>query len=194
MKSINKIITEEIRSYLNKKSAFGQYECLNRGNGCYSNIAKGFNGIHINVTEDKVLFKSDTLLTERIGYTPDADKKGGIIVFSTDVNAVKLDGNSVLNFIKQKVATIVNRLNAKKKIDKIAVSNALVGWTIGRYLEGRYTAKNRKQYGENSISVEIIGVDSDTLVKIAESLLSAFSQEAVLVKDYSSNGVYFIER
>ena len=90
--------------------------------------------------------------------------------------------------------TISNRFNATKKIDKIAAENDLVGWTIGHYFNGRYTSpKNGKQYGENSLSVEIIGVSFDQLVKIGMEICQSFRQESVLVKDFSSGRVLFVD-
>lgn len=136
-----------------------------------------------------------SILTEGIQFEPSPDKKGGIITFSTDVNAEKQSENKVINWLKQKMMTISNRLNATKKIDKIAADNELVGWTIGHYLDGRYTSpKNGKQYGENSLSLEIIGVNFETLMKIAMEICSSFTQESVLVKDYSSGRVLFVDR
>ena len=140
----------------------------------------------------KCLYSS---LNEGIQFEPSPDKKGGIIVFSTDVNAEKQSDNKIINWLKQKMITISNRLNATKKIDKIAADNKLVGWTIGHYLDGRYTSpKNGKQYGENSLSVEIIGVDFEQLMKISMELCAAFRQESVLLKDYSSGRVLFVDR
>ena len=79
---------------------------------------------------------------------------------------------------------IASRFTATKKIDKIASENELIGWTIGHFFNGRYTSpKNGKQYGENSLSIEIIGVDFDKLYKIA----------SVLLKDYSSGRVLFVD-
>lgn len=136
-----------------------------------------------------------SMLNEGIQFEPSADAKGGIIVFSTDVNAEKQSENKIINWLKQKMLTISNRLNATKKIDKIAADNDLVGWTIGHYLDGRYTSpKNGKQYGENSLSVEMIGVTFEQLVKIAMEICAAFKQESVLLKDFSSGRVLFVDR
>lgn len=143
-------------------------------------------------SEGKERLYAYSILGEGIDFEPSADQKGGIIVFSTDVNAEKQSENRVVNWIKQKMMTISNRLNATKKIDRIAAANELIGWTIGHYLDGRYTAKNGKQYGENSLSVEIIGVSFETLMKVAMELCSSFSQESVLVKDFSSGRVLFV--
>ena len=136
-----------------------------------------------------ILFSS---LNEGIDFEPGENEKGGIIVFSTDVNAEKQSDNKFVNWIKQKMKTLGNRLRATKKVDRIAAKNELVGWTVGHYLSGRYTAKNGKQYGENSISVEIIGIDIDTLIKVAMELCDEFSQESVLVKDFSSGRILFV--
>lgn len=138
-----------------------------------------------------VLYSSYNI-NEGIDFEPLPNERGGCIVFSTDVNVVQLSPNRVVNFLKQKLRTIVNRLKSTKKIDAIASNNNLVGWTIGHYLDGRYTDKNGKQYGENSLSVEIIGVNFDKLIKIAAELCESFSQESVLVKDYSSGRVLFV--
>lgn len=46
-------------------------------------------------------------------------------------------------------------------IDKVAHKNEPVGWTIGKYLNGRYRTKNGKTFSENSLSLEIIGVDKN---------------------------------
>lgn len=80
-------------------------------------------------------------------------------MFSTDVNAVELDGNKIKNWVKQKTATIKNCTQYKGMVDKVAHKNEPVGWTIGKYLNGRYRAKNGKTFSENSLSLEIIGVD-----------------------------------
>lgn len=136
-----------------------------------------------------------SFLNEGIDFEPSANEKGGIITFSTDVNAEKQSENKIVNWLKQKMMTIINRLNATKKIDKIASDNELVGWTIGHYLDGRYTSpKNGKQYGENSLSVEIVGVNFETLMKIAMEICASFSQESVLVKDFSSGRVLFVNK
>ncbi len=131
--------------------------------------------------------------SEGIMFEPSEKEKGGIIVFSQEVNAVRLSQNKLINFVKQKLETIKNRLSGKKKIDKIADDNELIGWTVGNYLDGRYKAKNGKMYGEKSLSVEIIGIDTDILIKIAEQLCDAFMQESVLVKDYSTGRIMFVD-
>lgn len=147
----------------------------------------------IKVDPNKVIAKGDSL-HEGIDFEVPENEKGGIIIFSEEVNAIKQSDNKLIDWIKKKVKTLANNINYKKKIDTIANAHDLVGWTVGRFLDGRYKAKNGKMYGEKSLSVEIVGVTSETLIQIAEELARAFEQEAVLVKDYSTNSVLFVNR
>lgn len=142
---------------------------------------------NIKINKDKIL------ISEGIQYEPKENEKGGIIIFSTEVNAEELSDNKLINWFKQKFSSFKNKLFKNRKIDNIANKHNLVGWTIGKFLNGRYTAKNGKTYSENSLSVEIIGVSSDELIKIAEELCIEFIQESVLVKDYSTGRVMFVE-
>lgn len=136
---------------------------------------------------------SGGLMLDGIQFEPSDSERGGIIIFSQEVNAIGLSKNKLVNWAKQKLATLSNRLSGKRKIDKIADDNELIGWTVGNYLNGRYKAKNGVFYGEKSLSLEIIGVSTDTLIKIAEQLCVVFKQESVLVKDYSTGRVLFVD-
>ena len=146
----------------------------------------------IKVTDENTIAKGG-IFEEAVEWQPKDRERGGVIIFSTDVNAKKLDDRVVINWLKQKTKTIENRLTYTSKIDKIANKNELIGWTVGKYLDGRYKAKNGKTYGENSLSVEIIGVDTNKLLKIADELCNLFVQETVLVKDYSTGNIFFVD-
>ena len=145
----------------------------------------------IKVDENKIIAKCESL-NEAVDWEVPEELLGGIIVLSTDVNAVELDTNRFINWIKQKYTTIKNRLLFNKKIDKIAQSHDLVGWTVGRFLNGRYTSKRGAVFSENSLSVEIVGVTVEQLIGVAEELCSNFNQETVLVKSYSNKHIYFV--
>ena len=60
------------------------------------------------------------------------------------------------------------------------------------YKEDYANQTNGKQYGENSLTLEIIGIDFEKLCQIAMELCETFHQESVLVKDFSSGRVLFI--
>ena len=128
--------------------------------------------------------KNVIAVSEGIKIEPEEEKSGGIILFSEEANAEVLNDNKLVNWFRQKFETLKN---------KIVDEHALAGWSIGRFLDGRYNIKNGKTYGEKSLSVEIIGVNSDELIRIAAVLCIEFLQESVLVKDYSNNRAAFVE-
>lgn len=185
---MDKKLEKKIRTLIKEVlgNTFGnKYECINSAKS-WSEGAKN-NFPKIRISEEK------TILSEGIQFEPEANEKGGVIIFSTDVNAVELSPNKVKNWIQQKVATYKNRLKATSMLDKIANKNQLVGWTIGHYFDGRYRAKNGQNYGENSLSLEIVGVDFNTLVKIAEEICIDFKQESVLLHDFSTGRILFVD-
>lgn len=145
----------------------------------------------IKIAEDLILEKGGNLF-EAVDWEVADDEKGGMIIFSRTVNAIDQSNNKLINWVKKNIETLKNKFNSNKKIDKVSKDNNLVGWTVGHFLDGRYTAKNGQSYGEDSLSVEIVGVDSDTLVKVATELCREFKQEAVLVKDYNTGKILFV--
>lgn len=143
----------------------------------------------IKVTKGSIIA---TNILSGIAYEVPDDEKGGIIVLSEEVNAVKLSENKFINWIRQKSRTMRNKFSGNRYIDGIAQKHELVGWTIGNFLKGRYTGKDGKVYSEKSMCVEIIGVSDDVLIQIAEEICKQFDQETVLVKEYSNNRVLFV--
>ena len=133
-------------------------------------------------------------LTEAIDYEFGKEEHGGIITFSTAVNAVELSPNKLVNWIKQKVKTLWNRLFKNRKIDKAAKGSGAAAWTVGHFLDGRYTSKKGKSFGEKSLSIEIVGITSQQLQNIAEDICRDFEQETVLVKDFITGKIYLCNR
>lgn len=119
-------------------------------------------------------------------------KRGCVIVFSTDVNAKDILGSKFKNYILQKFKTVKNRLTASRILDKIRWKHDIYYWTVGKYLKGVYTGKNSKTFNENSISLDMFGVDRKTLFATAEDICQTFEQEAVMVKDNAANQIYFV--
>lgn len=131
-------------------------------------------------------------MTEGIDWF--AEEKGGIIVFSTDVNAVTLNDGALVNWVLQKIKSIQNRVFVNKKLDKIAKKHeGVFGYTIGNFVKGKYKADNGQIYTEASKAIEIIGINSYTLIQFAEEICKEFKQESVLVKDNTTNKIYFVK-
>lgn len=156
------------------------------------NEAMKMNGFSIKNIGSKLsdyTFVGNTSITEDIDF--EFEKKGGVIVFSTDVNISELSDNEFFNKIKQTVTSLLNRIFTKKKVSKIMKKHDEVyGFTIGKFVKGRYKAKDGSIYDENSTSVEIIGIDSGVLLSVAEDIAEEFQQETVLVKDYQKSSIY----
>jgi len=154
------------------------------------------NGFSINRKNDNtaetIYFDDKNELTEDISY--EFKDKGGIIVFSINVNAIKLSKNNLISIIKNKIETLKNRFLKDKKIDRvISKYEEIYGITVGNFVNGRYKAENGSLYDEKSLSIEIIGIRTDVLNKVAEDLAKEFKQETVLVKNYQTNGIYLVK-
>lgn len=125
-----------------------------------------------------------------------SEYRGGIIVFSTDVNAIELDRNKLLNKIKQIIITYKNRLNRGSIIHNIVnkfndKGGEYIGaYSVGNFFKGKYVGDNGEMYNEKSLAVEINGLSSDSLLSVAEMIAQEFMQETVLVKDLNKNKIY----
>lgn len=121
------------------------------------------------------------------------DGYGGAIVFSTDVNSIELSKWGFKNWLVQKWKTFTNRLQSMKRLDKLRKKNDIYAWTVGKGFRGVYTGKNGKTFDENSIVLDIIGQKFSKVVKVAKEICQEFDQECVMVKDYETNQIYFID-
>jgi len=156
------------------------------------------NGFSINRTNDasaKTTFidlAGDNELTEEISY--EFADKGGIIVFSVNINAVQLSNNKVVRYIKNSLETLKNKLFKDRKINKVLSNyDEVYGVTIGNFVKGRYKSENGNLFDESSLSIEIIGITQEVLNRVAKELAKMFQQETVLVKDYTSNRIYLVK-
>jgi hypothetical protein len=189
----------DIRKFIDKVKNFGSvnetYEVVGANNLMEAIKLNGFSVSRNNDPNAKTIYFQSNVeneLTEEIDF--EFEDKGGIIVFSVEVNAVELSNNKLVKFIRQKIETAKNILFKSSKINKIIYNNPEIqGVTIGNFVKGRYVAKNGSLYDETSLSVEIIGITTDVLNKVAEELAKEFKQETVLVKNYNDNKIYLVK-
>jgi len=149
------------------------------------------------LSENRKFYNSlGKLLTEAISHT--FEDKGGIVVFSTDVNAV-IDTSTFFKkakgYFSGKFQTFKNRIMRYSKIDTtLKKFEDIVAYSVGNFFKGRYfDRENNKTFDEKSLSVEIIGIPSTLLVDIAESIAREFNQKEVLVKDYDNNKIFLVD-
>lgn len=102
-----------------------------------------------------------------------SDYRGGVIVFSTDVKDTMLHD-------------IMNYFNAKG-------GECIGAYSVGNFFIGKYVGDNGEMYNEKSLSVEINGLSSKSLLNVAEMIAREFKQETVLVKDLSKNKIYLAD-
>lgn len=127
-----------------------------------------------------------------------ADYRGGIIVFSVDVNAKKFSDNAFINKLKQFLATIQQRLTKDKKIGSLInkfnkTSEEYIGaFSLGNFFHGKYVSDDGKVFDEKSMAMEINGLSTKSLIKVAEAICNEFSQETVLVKDLNANKIFLV--
>jgi hypothetical protein len=187
----------DIRNFINKVRNFNQTKYEEIGANSLMEGIK-LNGFSINRNNDPgattIYLSSDNEneITEDIDF--EFDDKGGMIVFSLNVNAVELSKNKIVRSIKNKIETAKNMLFKTSKVNKVIKQNPeIYGVTIGNFVKGRYKAKDGSLYDETSMSIEIIGITSDVLNKVAEELAKEFKQETVLVKNYETGKIYMVK-
>ena len=166
-----------------------------RSNLSMYGMLRDFGNRHFSIRFDEshVLFTIGNRF-ESVNRSFDSEsEKGGIIVFSTDVNAVKQSDNKIIDWVTKKWKTLRNRLLKGGMLDKVADRNDVSAMTVGKFLQGRYKSNNGSVFTENSVSVEVLGVDDKTLFQMAEDICKDFDQECVLVKSYKDGGIYFVD-
>lgn len=142
----------------------------NNGNA-YSSSKRIYQMISVN--ENNVMIRSDDHSSTDIASETNSDKKGGIIVFPSDADVI---------------GSIAKTVNEKSR------KNNKVSWIAGRFFNGRYTAKSGKLFEKNSIAAEIVGVGSDELIEFAARFCNDLATETVLVKDYTTQNIIFLNR
>lgn len=129
--------------------------------------------------------------------------RGGMIVFAVNVNAVKLSNNKIINSLKQFIETTKNSFNKDKIVhgaiidfnnDKTRNSGEYIGaYSLGNFFKGKYVGDNGEMFNDKSICLEINGLSSKSLLKLAEMIADRFKQETVLVKDLNKNKIYLAD-
>jgi hypothetical protein len=80
-------------------------------------------------------------------------------------------------------------------IDIKSVPKFFTQWgLVGRFFRGHYRSQSGLNFDETSHSVEVIGFTTVMLLMFATILANALHQEMVLVKDYSRNTIYLVDK
>ncbi len=167
----------------------------------FESVVKQLSGVPLNIdrANDKraktVYIRHDGSLVESVDTSFSQAERGGVIVFSTDVNSVKMSDNRLVNWVKQHLITLWNRYSVVKRVGELVKSfKEVYGITIGGFVRGRYfDRENNKVFDETSTSVEIIGIAKDVLLRVGEAIANEFQQQTVLVKCYADNSIFLVK-
>lgn len=122
--------------------------------------------------------------------------RGGIIVLTTDANAVESDPTKALNIFNQVIASYKNRFKLRTVVhNAVNGFNANAGehigaYSVGKFFKGKYVGYQGEIYNDESLSIEISGLSCESLLHIAEMTAQRFQQDTVLVKDLNNNKIY----
>ena len=152
---------------------------------------------------------TESFLTEKVRDPKDqygfSKYRGGMIVFSTNVNAVidNAEKSKIKAFLKKLYYTTMNHISKYSMINNLIqqwnkefadIDDFYLGaLTIGKNYQGRYVGDNNKIYNEKSTSIELGGVPSEMLILFAVELCKMFKQESVLVKDFNTNRIFLVD-
>jgi hypothetical protein len=150
----------------------------------------------------KVYSLSGDLLKE--GISPEQGElskyKGGIIIFSTDVNSAQISVTEIITWFKQNNATFVDRLMKNKSIlyklrkERPPDQRPDLGFSIGTFFKGHYPdIKSGRTFNEKSVCIEMTGIPAGVLQSVSAAICRDFEQPTVLVKDFSRDRFYLVD-
>lgn len=125
--------------------------------------------------------KTERFFSEKVSAEQliSSQNRGGIIVFPAKFNA---GSSSDLVFTENIKALILNS----------GFKNS-VAFSTGNFFKGKYLNKENN-YNEQSLAIELLGLKSDSLLKLAANLAKAYSQQCLMIKDLNANKFYVIEQ
>jgi hypothetical protein len=158
-----------------------------------------WNGAFSGDYQNREYYSISGYLFESITHGFEKEFKGGMIVFSTEVNALYNKSgffSKIKGFFKSRVKALINVFKKNKKLsDLLSNSEEVVAYSVGNFFRGKYFDRETgKTYDEKSLSVETIGITSQILTKIAESIAKEFEQKEVLVKVYDSGRIFMVDK
>ena len=203
LKRFNKILIQEGLDYNITPIKYFREDGKNYlPGGIYSARAYIENRMRANTKSFKSILK-EALNDEQYGVRK---YKGGIIVFSYDVNSVidqKKNIIKIQKFLEKKYYTWKNRLTKSSKVYKIINDwnkdfneNSeffIHGASFGNSFYGKYIDALGNVYNEKSMTLELIGVPSELLLLIATDICREFLQDSVIVKDFNKDKIYYVD-
>lgn len=132
---------------------------------------------------------------------------GGIVVFPAEINKVKIiqPTEDDLNvFVLQKLKSLSSNIIERNKVKhffKKSENSIGFGYTLGAFINGKFQTIKEEITFESGISkcIEIIGIENERLIIMAEDICSHFKINCVMLNIYDpkknvySNNLYLIK-
>lgn len=65
-------------------------------------------------------------------------------------------------------------------------------YSVGNFFKGKFVGESGEVYDETSLSIEVSGLNSESLIQLAENIAEKFHQETVLVKDLNNGKIFLV--
>jgi hypothetical protein len=65
-------------------------------------------------------------------------------------------------------------------------------YSVGNFFKGKFVGESGEVYDETSLSIDVNGLSSESLIQFAENIAEKFHQETVLVKDLNNGKVFLV--
>lgn len=103
--------------------------------------------------------------------------KGGVVTFPADANA----GQTSSETLAEAIGLFID-----------SVEELIGAYSVGNFFHGGYVGDNGEVYDGRSVSVEVNGLGSKSLVKLAGHIAQLLRQETVLVKDLNTEKILLV--
>lgn len=132
--------------------------------------------------------------------------QGGMITFSTDVNDYleNIDTGTIKKFLMKLYYSTMNHIFRERMLTNMIREwqkalgpkgeKFFGGFTIGKGFKGRWVnPKSKKVFDERSFTIELGGLPSELLLLFATQLCQKFKQDSVLVKDFNTDRIFYVD-
>ena len=141
-----------------------RYECLTEAKSSVGGMRNNSVDRFLPISEER------SLLSDGIDWGSKGDMRGGTVVFSSEKDFKNLLEMGLLDYVGLCDQT---------------------GWVVGHNYSGRFRAPDGQDFGEGSLTLDIIGMSDDRLLSIAGEICHTLGLKCVLLK-LSDRGVYLI--
>ncbi len=167
------------------------------------------------IKTENIIASNWSKLEKTVDWLDNKYKTGGVIILSIDEGTIVPDGKEFIDWTEKLTETVNNRLSSASKSNKKENNNfiskiknklfkkdkiddstneLIKNWTIGKFLTSGtyYCCSDNTVFDKDSLSLELLGISLQTLVKIAEVLCRTINQKNVVVKDYNNTKILYV--